>query len=164
MMAVGTSGDLPTAHPSFPQRERPKLAGEQGERCLCSTEHHPFPEVHLPGANPPGMDWGSLPKTPRVKAKHGHPREGRWGQGGSKGSAGELSAQGNAGQMWKTDIRKARGGTAAPSDQAWEMLQGMNSGVRCAKLGRSSTTSTSHSSCPRQPWPWQRSPSSRSTQ
>lgn len=76
-MAVGTSGDLPTAHPSFPCRERSKLSGEQGERCLCSTKHHPFPEVHLPGADAPGMDLGSLLKEPRAKAKHSHPREGR---------------------------------------------------------------------------------------
>lgn len=131
---------------------------------MCSTKHHPFPGVHLPRTNPPCVEWGSLPKEP--EATHSHPQRGRWGQGGSEGSAGELPAQGNAGQR-SEHIRKARGETAAPPGRAWKMLQGISSRIRCAalgKAGRCSGTSALHSSCARQPRPWQRSPSSRSTQ
>lgn len=67
-------------------------------------------------------------------------------------------------RKWSKDIRKAGGGMAAPPAQTWEMLQGINSGVRCVKLERCSSTFALCSGCARQPRPWQRSPSSRSTQ
>lgn len=79
-------------HPSFPRRETSKLAGQQAERCLCSTEHHLLPGVHLPGLTHQVWNGVRSPKSLGAKPIPAIPREGRWGQGGSKGSAQELSA------------------------------------------------------------------------
>lgn len=165
-MAVGTSGDLPTATPaSHEEKDQSWQESRKRDFCVLPNTIRSLKFIFL-GLTHQVWIGVDFPKCPEPKPSTAIPEKGdgdRVAAEAQQESCQHREMPGRYGKQSK-DIRKAREGTAAPSDQAWKMLQGMNSGVRCAKLGRSSSTSTSHSSCPWQPWPWQHSPSSHSTQ
>lgn len=71
------------------------------------------PSIHLPRADPAGVEWASLPKEPRVKAKHSHAQTREMGTGWQ--------------QSWQHRENRARtserpeGEHSSPSP-TWEML------------------------------------------
>lgn len=166
-MAVGRSGDLPTATPAS-HEEKDQSWQESGERDVCALPN----TIRSLGFISPGLIrhvWNGV-RSPRSPEPHtAIPREGDGDRVAAKARQESCQHREMPGRHGKRSehIRKARGETAAPPGRAWKMLQGISSRIRCAalsKAGRCSGTSALHSSCARQPRPWQRSPSSRSTQ